>query len=100
MQNLPKNHLPALALARELVLKKDAGQLELLYGNIPSVLSQLVRTAFVPEEGYVFCIADYAAIETRILAWLAGEDWRLKVFASHGKIYEASASEMFCVPLE
>ena len=99
VQNLPQNHLPDLDLARDLVKKGDADMLQLLYGNVPNVLSQLVRTAFVAPKGHRFIIADFAAIEARVIAWLANEKWRLDVFNTHGKIYEASASQMFKVPI-
>jgi len=74
--------------------------LEILYDSIPGVLSELIRTAFVPKKGYKFIVADFSAIEARVIAWLAGETWRNEVFATHGKIYEASASQMFRVPIE
>lgn len=74
--------------------------LELTYGSLPDTISQLIRTAFVPREGYEFVVADFSAIEARVISWLAGEDWRLEVFRTHGKIYEASASSMFNVPIE
>lgn len=76
------------------------GALEILYDSIPGVLSELIRTAFVPKRGYKFIVADFSAIETRVIAWLAGETWRNKVFATHGKIYEASAAQMFRVSIE
>ena len=100
MQNLPQNHLPDLEQARALVRSGDFGTLELLYDNIPDVLSQLIRTAFVPKDGHKLIVADFSAIEARIIAWIAGEHWRNEVFATHGKIYEASASQMFSVPIE
>lgn len=100
VQNLPQNHLNDLNLARELVLDGDADLIELVYGNVPDTLSQLIRTAFVAKRGCTFLVADFSAIEARVIAWLAGEKWRLDVFATHGKIYEASASQMFKVPLE
>ena len=100
MQNLPQNHLPDLEQARALVRSGDFSTLELLYDNIPDVLSQLIRTAFVPKDGHKLIVADFSAIEARIIAWLAGEHWRNEVFATHGKIYEASASQMFSVPIE
>ncbi|SUI23583.1 DNA polymerase I, thermostable [Sebaldella termitidis] len=78
----------------------DLDTLELFYGNIPDTLSQLIRTAFIPEAGKKFIVADFSAIEARVIAWLAGEEWRQNVFRTHGKIYEASASQMFGVPLE
>ena len=100
MQNLPQNHLVDLEEARWLVHDGDFAALELLYDNIPDVLSQLIRTAFVPRDGYKLIVADFSAIEARVIAWLAGERWRNDVFATHGKIYEASASQMFGVPIE
>ena len=100
MQNLPQNHLADLEEARGLVHDGDFAALELLYDNIPDVLSQLIRTAFVPKDGYKLIVADFSAIEARVIAWLAGERWRNEVFATHGKIYEASASQMFNVPIE
>ena len=100
IQNLPQNHLPDLDLARETVIEGDRELVEMLYGNVPDTLSQLIRTAFVAPEGHRFIVADFSAIEARVTAWLAGEKWRLDVFASHGKIYEASASQMFKVPLD
>lgn len=100
VQNLPQNHLPDLAEARELVRKGQFDALEMLYDSVPSVLSELIRTAFVPKAGHHFYVADFSAIEARVIAWLAGETWRQEVFATHGKIYEASASQMFHVPIE
>lgn len=100
IQNLPQNHLEMLGLARELVKKGDLEGLSIIYGNIPSTLSQLIRTAFIAEEGYTFVVADFSAIEARVISWLAGEQWRLNVFKTHGKIYEASASQMFGIPIE
>ena len=100
LQNLPQNHLVDLEDARWLVHDGDFAALELLYDNIPDVLSQLIRTAFVPKVGYKLIVADFSAIEARVIAWLAGERWRNDVFATHGKIYEASASQMFHVPIE
>lgn len=101
-QNLPKGkyHDKDLNLAREIVLSGDADMLETLFGAIPDTLSQLIRTAFIPANGKQFVISDYSAIEARVIAWLAGERWRLEVFATHGRIYEASASQMFRVPIE
>jgi len=100
VQNLPQNHLPDLDLARNTVSGGDLETLELLYGNVPDTLSQLIRTAFIAPKAHRFIIADFSAIEARVIAWLAGERWRMDVFASHGKIYEASAAQMFNVPLE
>lgn len=100
VQNLPQNHLPDLAEARSLVKSGNYAALDMLYGSAPEVLSELIRTAFVPRPGFQFIVADFSAIEARVIAWLAGEVWRNEVFASHGKIYEASASQMFHVPIE
>ena len=100
VQNLPQNHLPDLEQARCLVRGGHFDALEILYDSIPGVLSELIRTAFVPKKGYKFIVADFSAIEARVIAWIAGETWRNEVFATHGKIYEASASQMFKVPLE
>lgn len=100
LQNLPQNHIPDLAEARSLVKCGGYEALELLYENIPEVLSELIRTAFVPRPGYKFCVADFSSIEARVLSWLAGERWRMEVFAGNGDIYCASASAMFGVPVE
>ena len=100
VQNLPQNHLPDLDLARSLVKDGDVDTIEFLYGNVPDTLSQLIRTAFIPTEGNRFIVSDFSAIEARVIAWFAGENWRLDVFKTHGKIYEASASQMFHVPIE
>ena len=100
VQNLPRNYIQNLSGTREVVKRKDVAILEILYGNIPDTLSQLIRTAFIPEKGKKFVIADFSAIEARVIAWLAGEHWRSEVFKTHGKIYEASASQMFGVPIE
>ena len=100
MQNLPQNHLPDLASARSLVEAGDANAVEMLYGDVPDTLSQLVRTAFVPRPGRRFIVADFSAIEARVIAWLACEQWRLDVFEEGGDIYCASASQMFGVPVE
>jgi len=100
VQNLPQNHIEDLELARRLVREGRFEDVEMLYDSTPKVLSELIRTAFVPEPGCRFVVADFSAIEARVLAWLAGERWRLDVFSSHGKIYEASASAMFHVPVE
>lgn len=100
VQNLPQNHIIDLELARNLVKLGRYEDLELFYDSTPNVLSELIRTAFVPQPGCRFVVADFSAIEARVLAWLAGEQWRLDVFTSHGKIYEASASAMFHVPIE
>ena len=99
LQNLPQNHMSDLAEARGLVRCGDYDALSMLYDDIPDTLSQLIRTAFVPQDGRKFVVADFSAIEARVIAWLAGEDWRLEVFASGGDIYCASASQMFGVPV-
>lgn len=100
IHNLPQNHLADLELARSLVLEGRFEEVELLYESIPTVLSELIRTAFIPKEGCRFIISDFSAIEARVLAWLDRETWRMNVFSTHGKIYEASASAMFHVPVE
>lgn len=100
VQNLPRNYIENLDLARELVKKRQLDAVKAIYGDVPDLLSQLIRTAFIPEENCRFIVADFSAIEARVLAWLAGEEWRLDVFRTHGKIYEASASAMFGVPME
>ncbi|WP_084034647.1 DNA polymerase [Anaerobacillus alkalilacustris] len=100
VQNLPQNHLLDLEQARKLVVGGHFDALEVLYESVPGVLSELIRTAFVPKEGHKFIVADFSAIEARVIAWLSGETWRNEVFSTHGKIYEASASQMFKVPLE
>ena len=100
LQNLPQNHLPDLAEARELVRTGDYDTLDMLYDDIPDTLSQLIRTAFIARPGYKFIVSDYSAIEARVLAHLAGETWRSKVFAEGKDIYCASASQMFGVPVE
>lgn len=100
LQNLPQNHMNDLAEARELVRIGDYETLELLYDDIPDTLSQLIRTAFIARPGYKFVVSDYSAIEARVLAYLAGETWRSKVFAEGKDIYCASASQMFGVPVE
>lgn len=100
LQNLPQNHMPDLAQARALVRSGDYDALSMLYEDIPDTLSQLIRTAFVPQDGRKFIVADFSAIEARVIAWFAGERWRLKVFEDGGDIYCASASQMFHVPVE
>jgi len=100
LQNLPQNHIPDLTQARALVQCGDYDALKLLYEDVPDTLSQLIRTAFVPQDGRKFIVADFSAIEARVIAWLAGEEWRLKVFEDGGDIYCASASQMFRVPVE
>lgn len=100
LQNLPKNFLPDLAEARELVRNGDIEMLETLYSDIPDTLSQLIRTAFIARKGYVFAVSDYAAVEARVLSYMAGEQWRMDVFRDGKDIYCASASAMFHVPVE
>ena len=99
LQNLPQNHLPDLEAARELVKSGDLEAVELLYEDVPDTLSQLIRTAFVPKSGYQFLVADFSAIEARVIAWLAGETWRMQAFAEGKDIYCASASKIFGVPV-
>ena len=99
VQNLPQNHIPDLELARTLVKEQRFEDLDLLYDSTPEVLSELIRTAFVPKPGCRFIVADFSAIEARVLAWFAGEQWRLDTFAEGGDIYCASASKMFGVPV-
>ena len=98
-QNLPQNHLPGLGFARELVKALDAEMLEVCYGSIPDTLSQLIRTAFIPRPGKLYAIADYSAIEARVVAWLSGETWVLDAFRAGQDIYCATASQMFNVPV-
>ena len=100
MQNLPRNYLKTLDYARGLVKAGNYAGVRMLYGNVPDTLSQLIRTAFIPSEGNKFIVADFSAIEARVIAWLAGEQWVNEVFATHGRIYEATASQMFHVPVE
>ena len=100
LQNLPQNHMAHLEDARSLVRSGDYALLSALYDSVPEVLSELIRTAFVPRDGYRFIVSDFSAIEARVLSFLAGESWRLKVFAENGDIYCASASAMFHVPVE
>ena len=100
LQNLPQNHLPDLAEARSLVKQGNVEALEMLYEDIPDTLSQLIRTAFIPRTGLKFIVADFSAIEARVLAWLAGEKWRMRVFEEGKDIYCSSASQMFSVPVE
>lgn len=100
VQNLPQNHLPDLEEARNLVRSGQFDMLDALYDSPADVLSQLIRTAFIPKKGCKFIVSDFSAIEARVIAWLAGETWRNEVFASHGKIYEASAAQMFHVPID
>lgn len=100
LQNLPRNYLKTLDYARNLVKAQNYEGIRLLYGNVPDTLSQLIRTAFIPSDGNKFVVADFSAIEARVISWLAGEQWVNEVFATHGKIYEATASQMFHVPIE
>ena len=100
VQNLPRNYIKNLELARDLVKDRDKDLLEKLFGNVTDTISQLIRTAFIPKEDKKFIVSDYSAIEARVIAWLAGEKWVNDVFATHGKIYEATASQMFGVPIE
>ena len=100
VQNLPRTYIQPLPLARGLVKRRETAKLRMLYGSIPDTLSQLIRTSFIAASGHVLLDADFSSIEARVISWLAGEQWRLEVFKTHGKIYEASASQMFGVPLE
>lgn len=100
LQNLPQNHMEDLEQARELVKQGDYEMLDMLYDSVPGVLSELIRTAFVPRPGYKFIVSDFSAIEARVLSHLAGEEWRAEVFRTGGDIYCASASQMFHVPVE
>lgn len=99
-QNLPQNHLPDLELAREIVKNGDEELLDTLFASVPGTLSELIRTAFIPRDGCRFLVADFSAIEARVLAWLASEEWVLEEFRGKGKIYEATASRMFHIPKE
>ena len=100
VQNLPRTYTEPLELARDLVKRRSLDALKAVYGGVSDTLSQLIRTAFIASPGNVLIDADFSAIEARVISWLAGEDWRLEVFRTHGRIYEASASQMFGVPLE
>ncbi|MBR3019349.1 MAG: hypothetical protein IKH57_20095 [Clostridia bacterium] len=100
LQNLPQNHMPDLGAARGLVREGNYDAIHMLYGSVPDVLSELIRTAFIPVEGQKLIVSDFSAIEARVIAWLAGEQWRLDLFARGGDIYCQSASEMFKVPVE
>lgn len=100
IQNLPRNYLKTLDSARKIVKAGNHDGLKMVYGNVQDTLSQIIRTAFIPSEGPKFVVADFSAIEARVIAWLAGEQWVNEVFATHGKIYEATASQMFHVPIE
>lgn len=100
LQNLPRNYIGTLDVARKLVADGNFDAVRAIYGNVPDTLSQLIRTAFIPSEGNKLLVADFSAIEARVIAWLAGETWVNEVFATHGKIYEATAAQMFHVPIE
>lgn len=100
VQNLPQNHIEFLDLARRILIEGNLDLFEIMFGNVPDTLSQLIRTAFIPSPGCRLLPADFSAIEARVIAWLAGEKWRLDVFNTHGKIYEASAAQMFKIPIE
>ena len=100
MQNLPQNHISDIDFARQLLKEGDLDMIEICYGNVADTLSQLIRTAFVAPIGKTFAVCDFSAIEARVLAWLAGEEWVLEVFRGHGKIYEATAAQMYGVPIE
>ena len=100
VQNLPRTYVEPQPLARDLVKRRETASLRALFGSVPDTLSQLIRTSFIAEPGNALVDADFSAIEARVISWLAGESWRLDVFRTHGKIYEASASQMFGVPLE
>lgn len=100
VQNLPQNKIEDLALARETLRSGDFELLEMLFGPPPFVLSQLIRTAFIPSDGCRFIVSDFSAIESRVISWLADENWKLEIFKGHGKIYEATAARMFGVPIE
>ena len=101
-QNLPRTHIKAsmLPFARDLAKQKNKAGLELVFGNTSAALSQLIRTALIAAPGHILVDADFSAIEARLIAWLAGEEWVLDVFRTHGKIYEAAAAQMFGVPIE
>jgi DNA polymerase len=100
LQNCPANHMPDLRQVRELVKSGNFAALEMLYDSVPEVLSELIRTAFIPAPGMKFIVADFSAIEARVISWLAKEQWKLDVFAGDGKVYEATAARMFHVPIE
>lgn len=99
LQNLSKNHIDDIELARTLVANGDMEALEMLYGDVSDILSQLVRTGIIAPEGKTLCVADFSAIEARVISWLANEEWRMEVFRGDGKIYEATGSKMFGVPI-
>ena len=100
LQNLSKNHINDLDTARNAIKLKDSGIVEMMYGDVTDILSQLVRTAFIAPDGYLFAVADYSAIEARVISWLANEEWRMDVFNGDGKIYESTGSKMFNVPID
>ena len=100
VQNLPRNKMDELDVAREMVKQRDIEGLDLIFGNVPDVLKQLIRTGLIAKEGYTFHVSDFNSIEARVLAWYAGEKWVLDVFRDHGKIYEATAAQMFNVPID
>lgn len=100
LQNLSKNRVENIDLPRELIRKRDWEAVEMMYGDVSDVLSQLVRTTFIAPEGKTYCVADFSAIEARVVSWLANEDWRMEVFRGDGKIYEAAGARMFNVPIE
>lgn len=100
LQNLSKNHIKLLSEARELVRNRDIDTIQLLYDDVSDILSQLVRTALIAKEGHTFAVADFSAIEARVISWLANEKWRMDVFWGDGKIYEATGSKMFGVPIK
>lgn len=100
VQNLPRNSIKELNEVRDMVIEEDFETLECLYDSVSDIFSQLIRTAFIPSDGNAFVISDYSAIEARVIAWLAKESWREEVFQTHGKIYEASAAQMFHIPIE
>ena len=99
LQNLPQNHLKDLAEARALVRDGNLDAVEILYEDVPDTLSQLIRTAFIPSKGHKFIVSDFSAIEARVIAWYAGETWRLNAFKNGEDIYCESASQMFHVPV-
>jgi DNA polymerase len=99
LQNLSKNHTPAIEMPREIIRARDIDTVELLYDDVADILSQLVRTAFIAQKGKLFAVADFSAIEARVISWLSGEEWRMDVFRGDGKIYEATGSKMFNVPV-
>lgn len=100
LQNLSKNHVDCIDIPRELIRKRDWDTVEMLYGDVSDILSQLVRTALIAPEGKTYCVADFSAIEARVVSWLANEEWRMEVFRGDGKIYEAAGARMFNVPIE